>query len=81
MNDGPELRASSELCILMLGCPVMCHGLKSSSHLNGKLGEVKAMSETVGRLLVHFQDKSLKPSSVMLENLRIVFDLPDEAHV
>ena len=81
VNDGPELRASSELCILMLGCPVMCHGLKSSSHLNGKLGEAKAMSETVGRLLVHFQDKSLKPSSVMLENLRIVFDLPDEAHV
>jgi hypothetical protein len=31
------------------------------------------------RFSVHFVDTSLKPAAVKLENLRIVFDLPDEA--
>jgi len=31
------------------------------------------------RFSVHFVDTSMKPAAVKLENLRIVFDLPDEA--
>ena len=28
-----------------VGCPVMCHGLINSPHLNGKLGDVRTVAE------------------------------------
>ncbi|KAL3786380.1 hypothetical protein ACHAW5_004777 [Stephanodiscus triporus] len=57
------------------GTPVICHGLINASHLNGKVGDVRAFHKN-GRLAVHFEDESQKPASVKPENLRIVFDLP-----
>ena len=63
-----------------LGCPVICHGLKNASHLNGKLGETRSHSrkDGINRYAVHFEDKSLKPALVKPSNLRIVIDLPDK---
>jgi hypothetical protein len=60
-------------------CAVMCHGLVSASHLNGKLGDVRGALEnniTRLRLMVHFEDKNLMHVMVKSENLRIVLELP-----
>jgi hypothetical protein len=92
-----EYRFPWDQVIPKLGWPVVCHGLQSSSHLNGELGEVKHFYNAKTKLCiepklilptficerqwfrvtVHFMDKSLQPVAVKLENLRIVFDLPD----
>jgi len=62
-----------------VGTPVICQGLKKSNHLNGKLGEIRLWDqEKTGRYEVHFEDNRLKPCLVKPENVRIVFDLPDE---
>ena len=60
------------------GTPVMCYGLKNAAHLNGKIGGVASRDKETGRCEVRFEDKSLKPVLVKQENLRIVFELPDE---
>lgn len=92
-----EYRFPWDQVIPKLGWPVVCHGLQSSPHLNGELGEVKHFYNAKTKLfiepklilltficerqwfraMVHFMDKSLQPVTVKLENLRIVFDLPD----
>jgi hypothetical protein len=50
-------------------------------HLNGELGEVRDVkkSGTGIRLVVHFEKKGANPSLVKPENLRIAFELLDEA--
>jgi hypothetical protein len=71
---------ASDLIVPIAGCLVICHGLTSASHLNGKLGEVRAIHNDINgiRLAVHFETKSLKPSMVKPKNLRIAFELPKE---
>ena len=64
---------------LYLGTPVVCHGLKNASHLNGKIGDVRERQNKSGRYLVHFEDSSLKPCLVKHVNVRILFDLPEKA--
>ena len=64
------------------GTPVVCHGLKNVPHLNGKIGDVRSFDRNGSkRYEVHFEDTSLVPSvaNVRPENLRIAFDLPEEA--
>jgi len=59
---------------------VVCTGLVSSPHLNGKLGDVrdgKLVGKTF-RVDVHFEDAELKSAWVKSENLRIVFELPSK---
>jgi hypothetical protein len=62
------------------GCPVICHGLVSASHLNGELGVVRNIKENVNgiRLAVHFDQINLGLRSALVkpENLRIAFELP-----
>jgi hypothetical protein len=62
------------------GCPVICHGLVSASHLNGELGEVRSINhnETGFRLGVQFEYKGAKSALVKTENLRIAFELPSK---
>jgi hypothetical protein len=62
------------------GCPVICHGLVSSSHLNGELGEVRNVKrdETGIRLAVHFEKKGVRSALVKPANLRIAFELPSK---
>jgi hypothetical protein len=68
------------LVIPNIGCPVICHGLVSASHLNGKPGEVRNLkhNEPDIRCAVYFEKKSLKSALVKPENLRVAFELPDE---
>ena len=63
-----------------IGCPVICHGLISASHLNGKLGDVRTekLCGNEIRLAVHFEDKSLKSALVKPENVRIAFELANK---
>ena len=63
-----------------LGCPIICHGLMNVPHLNGKAGDVRAAHETSSRtqFAVHFEDKSINPALVKLENMRIAFELSKE---
>jgi hypothetical protein len=84
-----ELYIASDIVFPCPGCPVVCHGLKSATHLNGKLGSLRTDSKYYAELekgrmefgvkdvrcTVYFDDESLKSVSVKLENLRIVFDL------
>lgn len=61
---------------LVLGCPVICHGLeKDKAHMNGKLGEIRSYDDETDVHEIHFVDKSLKPAGLMKENLRIQIDL------
>jgi hypothetical protein len=60
-----------------VGTPVMCHGLKNASHLNGKIGDVRSYDTATWRHGVHFEDKSIEPKCVKPENLRILFELPE----
>ena len=64
--------------MILPGTPVVCRGLKSAAHLNGKLGEVGSFNKSNGRQMMRFEDKSVDPVWVKVANLRIVFDLPDE---
>jgi hypothetical protein len=57
--------------------PVVCHGLKNASHLNGKIGDVRGFDEDEMRCEVHFEDKNILPKCVKPENLRILFVLPE----
>ena len=79
-DDERIFHVASDLLLPNEGCPVICHGLTSASHLNGKLGEGRANHNDRNgiRLEVYFETKSLKPSLVKPENLRIAFDLPRE---
>jgi hypothetical protein len=79
-DDEITFHVANNLIIPAKGCPVICHGLVSASHLNGELGEVRALSNNITgfRLGVHFEKTNLKPASVKPENLRISFELPSE---
>ena len=66
----------NNLLIPNLGCPVICHGLVSASHLNGELGEVRHMKQDEKRCAVYFAKKGMKSALVKPENLRIAFELP-----
>lgn len=48
-------------------CAVICHGLVSASHLNGRLGDVRdaKFDEKTGiaRLAVHFEKNGVKSGS------------------
>jgi hypothetical protein len=59
---------------------VVCTGLVSSPHLNGKLGDVRG-GKLVGNVLrkdVHFEDAKVKSTWVKPENLHIAFELPSK---
>jgi hypothetical protein len=79
-DDERIFHVANNLIIPAKGYPVICHGLVSASHLNGELGEVRALSNNITgfRLGVHFEKTNLKPASVKPENLRISFELPSE---
>eukprot|EP00985_Skeletonema_marinoi_P009648 scaffold4492_cov138-Skeletonema_marinoi.AAC.3 len=63
------------------GTPVICHGLRlrGSSHLNGKIGDVRSLDVDGGKCLVHFEEEGLEPTVIKIGNLRVLFDLPEES--
>jgi hypothetical protein len=78
--DERMYHVANKLVIPIVGCPVICHGLVSASHLNGMLGEVRHFKQdgTGLRLGVYFEKKGVKSALVKPENLRIAFHLPSE---
>jgi hypothetical protein len=64
----------NNLLIPNLGCPVICHGLVSASHLNGELGEVRHLMQDEKRCAVYFAKKGIKSALVKPANLRIAFE-------
>ena len=81
VDDEWTHHVESNLIVPAEGCAVICHGLVSASHLNGRLGDVRDMkkSGTGIRLAVHFEKKKGEKSALVKpENLRIVFELPCE---
>jgi hypothetical protein len=77
IDDESMFHIASDLVQPIFGCPVVCHGLVSASHLNGKVGDVRAWHKN-GKVEIHFEDKSQKPAVMKPENLRISFELPTE---
>ena len=90
VKEKREFYVACEIVFPCPGCPVICHGLKAATHLNGKLGSLSTgtkyhtelargnkqfVENKDVRCTVYFDDESLKSASVKLENLRIVFDL------
>ena len=80
IDDERMYHIANKLVIPNLGCPVICHGLVSTSHLNGELGVVRNIKENVNgmRLAVHFDqmNEGLRSALVKPENLRVAFELP-----
>lgn len=80
-GDGKEFTIKMDEFIdkfnLCKGTPVMCIGLQSSkgAQLNGKIGDIRDYNEETQRYAIYFEDKALKPASVKMNNLQVVFDL------
>jgi hypothetical protein len=75
------LAENYENVLPLIGCPVICHELVSSPHLNGQVGGVIAHnigdSESDELLLeVQFEDDSLESIVLHPKNVRIAFELP-----
>ena len=81
VDEEREHSVQSNLILPEKGCAVICRGLVSASHLNGRLGEVRNVKqEETGatRLGVFFEKKGVKSALVKPENVQIVFELPSE---
>ena len=78
IQDEITFTVASEDIYLTLGTPVVCHGLKFSTHLNGKIGDLRSWDEASGLFKVHFEDTDLEPCPVKQDFMRILFELPDE---
>jgi hypothetical protein len=79
-EDGKDtLTVASEDVLFSHGTPVICHGfrLRSKSHLNGKIGDVRNLSKDRTICEVHFEDDALGSMIVKRENLILMFDLPN----
>ena len=74
------LTVSVEVIHLILGTPVICHGLEEDSlnHINGKIGDLRSRGNDTGQYEIHFEDEDLEPRFVKQENIRILFELPEE---
>lgn len=69
---------AADVTIQPYGTPVVIHGFKNkAAYLNGKIGDMRSFDATTGRYGVYFEDKSINPKGVKPENLRILFELPD----
>ena len=75
LTKGELFTIASKDILRREGTPVICHGLKLASHLNGKIGDARSFNDGTGHYGVHFEHAS-KPVAVKKENLRIVFEIP-----
>mmetsp|Transcript_34550 Transcript_34550/g.63541 ORF Transcript_34550/g.63541 Transcript_34550/m.63541 type:complete len:257 (+) Transcript_34550:274-1044(+) len=77
IDEETTFTVSNDQIFVALGTPVICHGLKNATHLNGKLADLRLYHKDRDRYEINFEDKSLKPAFVRTEHFRIAFDLPD----
>jgi tetratricopeptide (TPR) repeat protein len=80
VEEEKTLTFESKDIIPKKGTPVVVHGLRlrSTSHLNGKIGELRAFSEEDSFYDLYFEEEGLEHIKVKLENVRILFDLPEK---
>ena len=78
-QDEKMFTVATENIFPALGTPVVCHGLESAPHLNGKIGDLKSRDNKTDCYGIHFEDKGLESCSVKRKNIRILFELPDES--
>jgi hypothetical protein len=80
VDEEKTLTVDSKDIIPKKGTPVVVHslGLRGTSRLNGKIGELRAFSKDDSICEVHFEEEGLEPTKVKLENVRILFDLPEK---
>jgi hypothetical protein len=76
VEEEKTLTFESKDVVPIKGTPVVCHGLMSH-HLNGKIGDIRAFSKDNSVCEVHFEEEGLEPTQGKLDNVRILFDLPD----
>mmetsp|Transcript_23521 Transcript_23521/g.40070 ORF Transcript_23521/g.40070 Transcript_23521/m.40070 type:complete len:646 (+) Transcript_23521:93-2030(+) len=68
----------SKSIVPTLGTPVICRGcLKHQAHLNGKIGDVRAINRVTGECEIHFESITMEPQLIKAEYLRVLFDLPE----
>jgi len=60
-----------------VGIPVVVTGLRYSTSLNGKIGDLRSWVEEAGCFMVHFEDEKFAPRPVRQEYLKIVFEVPE----
>ena len=81
VEEEKVLTVESKDVIPRRGTPVIVHSVpeESISHLNGKIGDIRAYSEDEDDRTceIHFEEEELDPAFVKLENLRILFNLPE----
>eukprot|EP00579_Thalassiosira_antarctica_P003118 CAMPEP_0201905878 /NCGR_PEP_ID=MMETSP0902-20130614/56732_1 /ASSEMBLY_ACC=CAM_ASM_000551 /TAXON_ID=420261 /ORGANISM="Thalassiosira antarctica, Strain CCMP982" /LENGTH=512 /DNA_ID=CAMNT_0048440001 /DNA_START=63 /DNA_END=1601 /DNA_ORIENTATION=+ len=78
IQDETSFTVATEDIRPTMDSPVICHGLESSPHLNGKVGDVRSQDKDTGLYRIHFEDKDLEPCLVNHGNMRILFELPVE---
>ena len=80
LDEEKTMTINSKDATPQIGTPVTCHGLRPNSmtHLNGKIGEIRDYSEDYRICFIHFEEEGLEPAEVKLENVRILFDLPEK---
>ena len=49
-----------------------------ASYLNGKIGDIRAYTEDDKICEIHFEEEGFKPTKVKLQNVRILFELPEK---
>lgn len=84
LEEEQKFSVPSKHILAATGTPVICHGLRgrSSSHLNGKIGEVKAYSnKSLSKCMIHFEAEGLEPAEINAANVRILFDLPTKEFI
>jgi hypothetical protein len=74
VDDETESKISASKVVPYLGTPVLT--LQQSTHLNGKIGDVRHVDLEKGMCQVHFEEAGLEHAEIKYENLRILFELP-----
>lgn len=80
LDKEKTLTIDSEYAIPLRGTPVVVHSmrLRSISHLNGKIGDIRAYSNDDGVFEVHFEEEGFEPTKVKHENVRILFGMSEK---
>eukprot|EP00984_Skeletonema_dohrnii_P009291 scaffold3543_cov90-Skeletonema_dohrnii-CCMP3373.AAC.4 len=80
VDEEEILTVASKDMVPLVGTPVICHGLRSrsSSHLNGKIGDLRSYSEDRNRCFIHFEEEGLEPAEINVGSVSILFELPEE---
>ncbi|KAL9185837.1 hypothetical protein ACHAXT_003614 [Thalassiosira profunda] len=78
-TEHDAITVDSKHILPIASTPVICHGLTNATALNGKIGDVRNWSAESGRLVVHFDDDSIKPTAVVRSTRFTVDTKPEQS--